>query len=330
MSLNVVKSGLLTTIQDLGRAGYQRYGVVVGGAADPFSARVANALVGNSGDAAVLEFALVGPELRFEEESLLAWTGADFDARLGDIPLPSNRPVRVQAGATVSFGAVRRGARAWLAIAGGIDVPVILGSRSTCRRFGFGGLRGRPLVAGDRLTFGERTEWAERMSTSLRDAGQASCGWSVRPASLGKPSIPERIRALRGPEWDWFSRDAQGHFFGSEYHVTKDADRMGVRLKGPVLELTDQREMISSAVNAGIVQVPPGGHPIVLLCSRQTVGGYPRLAGVASVEFGQLAQLKQGDRIAFEEIDLRQAHELYLARERDFNRVCIEILRRTL
>jgi antagonist of KipI len=329
MTLTVLKNGLLTSIQDLGRPGHQRYGVVVGGAADAFSARVANALVGNPGNAALLEMALVGPELRFESEALIAWCGAEFDARLDGVPLPPNRPVRAPAGAVVAFGAVRTGARAWLAMAGGIDVPLVLGSRSTCRRFGFGGLHGRALIAGDRLQLGPRSDWARRICASLKATGRAYCDWSVRPASLGQAAGSDRIRALRGPEWDWFGREAQARFFASTYRVTKDADRMGVRLEGAALDLEEPREMISSAVNAGIVQVPPGGQPIILLCSRQTVGGYPRLAAVAAVEDGRLAQLKQGDEVGFEEIGLRQAHELYLARERNFNRVREELSRRT-
>ena len=329
MSLTVIKSGLLTTVQDLGRIGHQGEGVVVGGAADSFSARLANALVGNPGTAALLEIALVGPEIRFQADALIAWCGAEFDARLEGDPLPFNRPVRAAAGMVLSYGAVRKGARGWLAVAGGIDVPLVLGSRSTCRRFGFGGLEGRPLRAGDQLRLGAPSAWAERISAALRAANRTSCEWSVRPASLGNAAASDRIRTLRGPEWDWFTPEAQRQFFASSYSVTKDADRMGVRLEGPALELGRSREMISSAVNEGIVQVPPKGQPIVLLCSRQTVGGYPRLAAVATVEFGRLAQLKQGDSVAFEEIGLVQAHEIYLARERDLNRVRDELSRRT-
>jgi antagonist of KipI len=329
MSLTIIKSAPLTTIQDLGRPGYQRYGVVVGGAADSFSARVANALVGNAPNAALLEVALVGPLMRFGAEALIAWCGAEFDMRLGNIPLPPNRPVRLPAGATVSFGAVRAGARAWLAIAGGIDVPLLLGSRSTSRRFGMGGLKGRVLIAGDQLEFGAPSDWAKRISSSLRATGSVHCDWSVRPSSLCQSSTSGKLRAMRGPEWDWFSAEAQMQFFASSYRVTKDADRMGVRLDGPALELKEPREMISSAVDEGIVQVPPGAQPIVLLCSRQTVGGYPRLAAVAAVDHGRLAQLKQGDLMAFEEVGLRQAHKLYLAREQNFNRVSEELSRRT-
>jgi antagonist of KipI len=329
MSLTVLKSGPLTSIQDLGRTGYQRFGVVVGGAADPFSARVANALVGNPSGAALLEMALVGPEVRFGWETLIAWCGAEFDAQINGLPFPPNRPVRVPPQGVVSFGAVRKGARAWLAVAGGIDVPLVLGSRSTCRRFGFGGLHGRAIKTGDQLRTGTPSSWAQRICGCLRATGRTYCDWSVRPDALVETASGGAIRALPGPEWSWFGHESQTRFFRSDYHVTKDADRMGVRLDGPGLELKEAREMISSAVNAGVVQVPSGGQPIVLMCSRQTVGGYPRIAAVAAVECGRLAQLKQGDRVHFTEIELRQAHELYLARERDFNRVREALSRRT-
>ncbi len=329
MSVTVLKGGVLCSVQDLGRPGYQRYGMVVGGAADSFSARVANALVGNPSNAALLEVSLVGPDLRFETESLIAWCGAEFNVRFGNVPIPPNRPTRVPAGAVVSFGSVQMGARAWLAIAGGIEVPVVMGSRSTCRRFGVGGLQGRPLVTGDLLKLGAPSGWAQRICSALRGSGRLHCDWSVRPESLGGAPAPSRLRALRGPEWDWFRSEARMRFFASSYRVTKEADRMGVRLDGPGIELSEPREMISSAVNAGVVQVPPAAQPIVLLCSRQTVGGYPRLAAVAGVDHGRLAQLKQGDLVAFQEISLGQAHQLYLARERDFNRVREELSRRT-
>jgi antagonist of KipI len=321
MSLVVLKPGLLTSVQDLGRSGYQRFGVVVGGAVDSFAARVANMLAGNDDNAALLEIALQGPELRFEAETLVAWCGGDFIVKLGSEPLPRDRPVRVPAGGVVSFGLAAHGARAWLAVAGGIDVPLVLGSRSTYRRAGFGGHQGRPLRAGDQLHFGPPAAWAEKILGALRAAGRMATSWSVRPHTLGAPPRDGQVRAMRGPEWDWFTGEAQRRIFASEFRVTKDADRMGVRVEGPALELAVPREMISAAVNAGVVQVPPGGQPIVLLCSRQTVGGYPRLAAVAAVDFGRLAQLKPGDRVRFEEIALARAHELYFARERDLNRV---------
>jgi antagonist of KipI len=319
MSLTVMRSGVMTTVQDLGRPGFQCHGVVVGGAADPFFARVANLLTGNPETAAVVEMALVGPDLRFEEETLIAWCGGEFHARVGLVEIPPNRPVRVHQGQVVSFGAVGRGARAWLAVAGGIEVPPVMGSRSTCR-FGFGGYQGRPLMAGDHLALGTKAVWAQRMLAALHSKARLHADWSVRPESMGVPGALDQLRVLGGPERDWFRMDAFGRLSSATYRVTKDADRMGVRLEGPALELKAPREMISTAVGVGTIQVPPGGQPILLLCDRQTVGGYPRLAMVATVDHGRVAQLKQGDTVRFQEIDLIRAQELYLARESDFCR----------
>lgn len=315
--ISVLKPGLLTTVQDLGRFGYQKFGVVVGGALDRFAARVANAIVGNDDHAAVLEMAQLGPELRFERDTLIAWTGAEFDARIGSDALPPDRAVRVRAGETVFFGAARSGLRAWLAVAGGFDVPLVLGSRTTYRRGGFGGFEGRPLRAGDTLQSGDFSAWARSYQ---RNAPRVSA-WSVRPHTLGKPPTAGAVRAMRGPEWEWFGAEAQREFVTTEWTVTKDADRMGVRLAGPALPQRTAREMISEGVADGVVQVPAGGTPIVLLASRQTVGGYPRIAVVATVDLGRVAQLAPGRTIRFEEITVAEAHGLYLARERDLNRV---------
>jgi antagonist of KipI len=327
--IRVIKPGLLTTVQDLGRPGYQRFGVVVGGALDAFAARVANLIVGNHDNAAVLEMAQTGPELRFDHEALIAWNGGDFDAMLGGQPLPRDRAVRVAAGETVNFGVARSGLRAWLAIAGGIDVPLIMGSRTTYRRAGLGGHQGRPLVAGDELKTFAPGERALALLASLTATQKRATMWTVRPETLGKPAPAGVVRAMRGPEWDWFSEDAQRDFFSAGWQATNDADRMGVRLQGPGLGLVKPREMISAAVNTGVVQVPPTGHPIVLLPSRQSVGGYPRLAAVAGVDIGRFTQLRPGAKVRFEKIPLPVAQELWLARERDLNRVQLGLARIT-
>jgi antagonist of KipI len=325
--IGILKPGLLTTVQDLGRPGYQQYGIVVGGALDAFAARTANLILGNEDNAAVLEMAQTGPDLRFDTETLVAWCGADFDAKVAGQPLPRDRAVRVAAGETISFGFARSGWRAWLAVAGGIDVPLVLGSRSTYRRAGIGGHQGRPLAAGDNLPLGAPGERAQRLLASLRTADQRAARWTVRPETLGRPAAADTVRAVRGPEWAWFQPEAQQAFFSAEWEATREADRMGVRLQGPALTLLKPREMISSAVNTGVVQVPAAGQPIVLLPSRQSVGGYPRLAAVAAVDLGRFTQLRPGDKVRFEEIPLAQAHELYLARERDVTRLRLGLAR---
>jgi len=318
--ISVLKPGLLTTVQDLGRSGYQQYGIVVGGALDAFAARVANLIAGNDDNAAVLELAQTGPELLCEQETLVAWCGADFAPQIGGESLPRERAVRVAAGETITFGLARSGLRAWLAFAGGIDVPQVLGSRSTYRRAGLGGHEGRPLATGDNLKLAAPGGGSEKILDMLRAAGRRATAWSVRPETLGRPAAMGILRAMRGPEWAWFTPEAQRAFFSTHWVATKEADRMGVRLEGPELALVEPREMISSGVNTGVVQVPAAGQPIVLLPSRQSVGGYPRLAAVVAADVGRCSQLRPGDRVQFQEITLVAAHELYLARERDLNR----------
>jgi antagonist of KipI len=327
--ITVLKPGLLTTVQDLGRPGYQQYGIVVGGAIDRLAARTANLIVGNDDNAAVLEMAQTGPELQFAAETLVAWCGGEFDARIGAEPLPAERAVRVAAGETIRFGFARGGLRGWLAVAGGVDVPLVMGSRSTYRRAGIGGHQGRPLVAGDRLAVFPAGDRARHVLGTLRAGGQRATAWTVRPGTLGKPAAAGTVRAVRGPEWEWFTPEARHLFFAATWQATAEADRMGVRLDGPALALAQPREMISAAVNSGVVQVPAAGRPIVLLPSRQSVGGYPRLAAVAAVDVRRVTQLRPGDPVRFQEITLAAAHELYLARERDLNRVRLGLARIT-
>lgn len=327
--LKVIKPGLLTTVQDLGRPGYQQYGVAVGGALDAFAARVANLIVGNDDDDALLEIAQTGPDLLFEREALVAWNGGEFDAMIGGQRLPRDRAVRVAAGETVSFGVARAGLRAWLAVAGGIDVPLVLGSRATYRRAGIGGHEGRPLKAGDGLKTFDPGEWATTLLTTLRTRAQRATVWTVRPETLGQPAPAGVVRAVLGPEWDWFCPEAQRAFFSSDWTATQEADRMGVRLHGAELALAKPREMISAAVNTGVVQVPPSGQPIVLLPSRQSVGGYPRIAAVATADIGRFTQLRPGEKVSFARIPLAVALQLQLKRERDLGRVRMGLARLT-
>jgi antagonist of KipI len=325
--IHFLKSGLLTTVQDLGRPGYQQYGVAVGGALDTFAARVANLVVGNEENAALLEIAQTGPDLRFERDTLVAWTGGNFEATVEGQPLPRDRAVRIAAGEIIQFGVAQSGLRAWLAIAGGIDVPLVMGSRSTYRRAGLGGHEGRPLAAGDRLMTFAAGEWAVAVLASLRTCGQRATVWSVRPETLGDPAPAGTVRAVYGPEWDWFAPEAQRDFFAADWEATREADRMGVRLHGPELAQAKPREMISAAVNTGVVQVPPSGQPIVLLPSRQSVGGYPRIAAVVTADVGRFTQLRPGEKVRFTRIPLVVALQLQLKRERDLKRVRMGLAR---
>jgi antagonist of KipI len=320
MSLSILKPGLLTTVQDLGRYGYQKDGILVSGAMDAVALRVANLLVGNEEGAAGLEITLLGPQIRFEADHLIALTGAHLSPTLNGQPVRMNRPVWVSAGTVLAFGAPVAGSRAYLALAGGIAVPPVLGSRSTYLRAGFGGLHGRALVAGDALTCASSGTTGQKLVEDLaKDAaavGWAEAQWTPGPELCPKPGRHLTIRAIRGPEYDAFSSESQQDFWQQPFTITTEADRMGYRLQGPHLECLAATELLSSAVTFGTVQVPAGGQPIVLMADHQTTGGYPRIAQVITADFSGLAQVAPGQRIHFQEVTLAEAQALYLAQER--------------
>ncbi|GAA4498178.1 5-oxoprolinase subunit PxpC [Hymenobacter ginsengisoli] len=319
MSISVLKPGLLTTVQDEGRLGYQHTGLVVSGALDALALRTANLLVGNPPGAAGLEITLQGPTLRFEADALLALTGANLVASLNGQAVPLGRPVAVRAGAVLAFGRPKASGRAWLAVAGGVAVPVVLGSRATYLRAGLGGLAGRALQAGDELPVGEWSTIGRRLFESLRPEAPASgapARWYAPASPLASPGAPLVVRALPGPEYAQFAPESQRAFWEENFSVTTEADRMGCRLSGPPLARATATELLSSAVTFGTVQVPAGGQPIVLLADRQTTGGYPRLAQVISADLGKLAQALPGTRLRFQLATLAEAQALYLAQER--------------
>lgn len=325
MSLHVLRPGLLTTVQDLGRRGHQREGVPVGGAMDAVSLRLANLAAGNPPGAAALEITLAGPTLRFAEDALVALAGAELPAELDGQPIPDWRPVRVPAGATLALGRATSGARAYLAVAGGIAVPPVLGSRSTYLGAGFGGLDGRALRASDVLPVGEPCALARRIRATLGAEGEAAAPWSVA-ASLRPPvGVTPTIRLTPGTHADALTAESRSALLGAEFRVSPRSDRMGYRLAGPTLRLSEPIELVSEAVAEGTVQLPPGGEPIVLMADRQTTGGYPRIAQVATVDLPLLAQLRPGEAVRFREIPLAESQALYLARERELTMLEIAI-----
>lgn len=291
--VEVVRAGMLTTIQDLGRVGHRAEGVPQGGAADAFAARLVNALVGNPSDAAVLEYTLTGPELRFPRDTVIALGGGKF----GKFPLW--QPMRAPAGATLQLGPVRRGCRGYLAIAGGFDVPPVLGSRSTYLRGELGGWEGRALRDGDRLPVPDVT----------RDVGGH---WHIDERVLPAYGPAPEVRVVRGAQMTEFGRE----WCEQPFKVSPQSDRMGLRLHGPRLTRKVTGDLLSTAVVPGTIQVPPDGQPIVLLADAQTIGGYPQVGHVVSVDLPLLAQLRPGDAVRFREITLGEAHQLALTRER--------------
>lgn len=317
--IRVIKPGLLTTVQDLGRPGSQRYGVTPGGAADAGALRLANLLVGNPEGAAGLEITLAGPTLQFVEEALVAICGGEFEATAAGQRLPIWRPVWLKAGTELAFGAARTGCRTYLAVAGGFAVPRVLGGRGTYLAAGFGGFEGRALRTGDILKVGPASLWARRLAVALAGAqpwNQAR--WEIGAAARPRYAAAPTARVIRGPQWDWFGGEARENVFRERFTVTRRSDRMGLRLAGSALNLESPREMVSEGVVVGTVQVPPDGQPIVLLADGQTIGGYPKIAVVATCDLPLLAQLRPGDTIGFQEVSVAGAQDLLLAAERLF------------
>ena len=302
-TLRVIKPGMLTTIQDAGRWGYQARGVPVAGPMDPVSHRLANALVGNFPDAAALEITLLGPELEFEDERLVAVTGAEFDMTLDGKAVRSNAPFVAAAGSHLRFGERRRGARAYLAVSSGIAVPPMLGSRSTHLVSAMGGAAGRALAAGDRLPLGDprRAEGAVLAPQS---------------AAVTLPDRHARLRVLPGPQRDYFSDDALEVLQSAPYTIGHNSDRMGYRLEGPRLTHTRGADIISDATPLGVLQVPGSGQPILLMADRQTTGGYPKIATVISADIAVAGQLGPSDTITFAVCTPAEAMAALIAQER--------------
>lgn len=274
MIVRVKRAGLLTTVQDRGRWGYQSRGVPVAGPMDLVSLRLANALVGNDEGAAVLEVTLTGPQLDFSDDRLVAVTGAEFD----DVPPAlafTASPTR-----PLSFGARIRGARAYVAISGGVDVPVVLGSRATHLPSSMGGFEGRALKAGDELPLGQARA-ARAAKAPRRDIGSST------------------LRVLPGPQGDRFVKDALDVLQSASYRVTPESNRVGYRLSGPRLQHVTEADIISDATPMGSIQVPASGEPILLMADRQTTGGYAKIATVISADIPVAGQLAPGDEIRF-------------------------------
>jgi len=311
--IEVIRAGPLTTVQDLGRYGAQRFGVPVSGAMDTHSLRVANCLVGNEDNAAALEVTLAGLVLQFHSDTLIAVCGGDLGAVIGNKPVPMNRPVWIAGGSRLAFAGPVTGCRGYLAFAGGIDVPPVLGSRSTYVRSGLGGFKGRALRKGDRIdmvTTDDSRFSILRDSPAFKSDGFAAPNWSARVDSERLLLRPQHIRFVAGRHWEQFAPNVRGTFLGENFRVGMASDRMGYRLEGVRVERHDYGDIASEAAAFGTIQLPPDGNPIVLMADRQTIGGYPRVGEVASVDLPLLAQLKPGDTVKFERVPLSEAHNL--------------------
>lgn len=300
--LRVESPGLLTTVQDEGRWGHQRDGMVVAGAMDPFAAAVANGLAGSPRGAAVLEITQTGPALRALADVRLALCGGDLSPSVDGRPAPLWKTMTLREGQTLTFGRRRSGARVYLAVAGGFPVPVVLGSRATFLRGRLGGFGGRRLEAGDVLEGVPQSPFpGER---------------GLRPADIPDYAVPAVLRVLPGPHLSAFTETGRDTFFSQTYTVSPQSDRQGYRLGGPAVARADADDILSEAMPLGGVQVPPDGQPILLMADRQTTGGYPLVGVVLSADLPRAGQLAPGDPVRFQAMTLAEAHDLAVRQER--------------
>ena len=304
-ALEIVRPGLLTSVQDLGRYGHQALGVPVAGPMDTFSHRLANQLVGNDAGAATLEVTLIGPELMVEAETTLALAGAVFEVTCDGVPVPQGASFPVQRGQRLKFGRVVLGARAYLAVAGGILTETVLGSRATHLVSGMGGVEGRALRAGDRVPV-----LAGPSPRSPRKANGLTLPTGGRA----------RLRVMPGPQDDWFHAEALKTVAGVSFRISPRSNRMGYRLEGPPLVRRREGELISEPVGMGAIQVPGAGAPILLMADRQTAGGYPKIGHVISADLPIAGQLAPGDFIEFILCSRQEAVAALIARERQLLR----------
>ncbi len=304
-SLVVESPGLLTTVQDLGRPGFGPLGISPSGAADPVALRLGNLLVGNDPGAPTLEMTLLGGAFSFPNGAVIALTGADLGASVDGRSAEMWTPQEILPGAKLVLGPTRNFARAYLAVAGGIQVPAFLGSASTHLLSGLGGLEGRALRKGDVLTLGSpASKFSNRRFSE-------SVLLTLRPRKV--------LRVTDGPQVDRFSEQVKRTFFRDSFRVSEESDRTGLRLEGPTLKSDLPGEMITEGVPLGAIQVTPSGQPIILFVEQQTTGGYPKIANVIGVDLHRLGQLRPRVEIRFERISLPVAGALWLEQERLLN-----------
>ena len=307
-SIEVLDPGLLTTIQDRGRYGYQHIGVPVSGAMDEFALRAANLLVSNPDDAAALEITVVGPKLKFLDDAMIAITGADMAPTIDEDPIPQWQTVTVAKNSVLAFNGLKDGMRAYLAIAGGIDVPPVMESRSTYDKSSIGGFEGRPLRNGDVISTLDRK----------RDINPKSLPSGFQVPSYGTDHM---IRVILGPQHSAFTENSIASFLSSIYKVSSESDRMGYSLEGPKISHSSRPDIVSDGNPIGAIQIPKDGLPRILMADRGTTGGYTKIATVINPDISLISQSMPGTTLNFKAISLDDAHELLHEREAILNSI---------
>ncbi len=297
-NIEILQPGLLTTVQDDGRWGYQKYGMPVAGAMDQLSLNIANLLVGNDPNEAVLEATMMGPRIKFNTEEIISITGANMDPKVNDRKIPMWQSIKLAPGDILSFGASKDGLRTYIAFNKCLDIPVIMNSKSTFLRGEIGGHEGRSLKAGDII--------------ELEAKEPSNTGSKLSSKYIAKYEDENKIRVVLGPQNDHFDQENIDKFFQSTYTITTESDRMGYRLDGPKIEHIDGPDIISDGISFGSVQVPGHGSPIIMMADRQTTGGYTKIGTVITPDLSILAQMKPNTKIKFENISIEESQKEYL------------------
>jgi antagonist of KipI len=299
MSILIKKAGILTTVQDLGRNGFRRFGINQNGAMDKIAVRLINILLGNDENESVLEMHFTAPEIFFEDAVIFAIGGADFAAKLNDVTIENWRICYAEKNSTLKFTAKVSGNRAYLAVKNGFKINDWLGSKSTNLKANFGGFEGRKLINGDQILFNKNSK-----------PNISNFKFQISNSLIPLYSNFPTIRVIAGAEFELVTTQSQENLFNKNFTITQNSDRMGFRLKGESLQLQNAKELVSSAVNFGTIQLLPDGQMIVLMADHQTSGGYPRIANVISTDLPILAQLGANDKVAFHLISIEEAENL--------------------
>ncbi len=300
------KGGIFTTVQDYGRMGYQNLGFHVCGVMDRHSYWAANLLVDNTDREAVLEFTICGPTLYFTSDTVICITGGDFDPRINGESIPMYRAVEVKSGDELEMGFCKSGTWGYIAFAGGLDVPTVMGSRSTDIKCKLGGYEGRPIKDGDEIEFLSNIKSLPLMKDR-----------KLEIPDYGSDVV--ELRVTMGPQDDHFTEEGLQTFLMSEYTVTSQCDRMGYRLEGDKIEHNDLgADIISDGIAKGAIQVPSSGQPIVMMSDRQTLGGYTKIANIISVDISKLAQCKYPQKVKFKKVSVEEAQRIYMMERERF------------
>ena len=305
MGIRVLKAGMLTTVQDLGRNGYQSQGFSVAGVMDVRSFKIANLLLDNPENEAVLEFTLIGPTLQFTSDTIIAITGGDFQPTVNGEPAPMYTALYMKRGDILKFGSARTGSRGYIAFSSYLDIPVVMGSRCTNLKSKIGGYKGRKLKDEDYIGFRIKRRYLPYFLSRKLDLDE-----------FDEEEVT--LRVVMGPQDDMFTKQGIHTLLSETYTVTSDFDRMGCRLEGPFIASKNGSDIISDGIAFGSIQVPAHGKPIVFLADRQTTGGYAKIATVASVDIPKLVQRKTDHKIRFQAITVEEAQKLYLEEEEQY------------